>query len=112
VTYLIVLLENQVFNGGFDQYFANCYGQFALDTVAALNSINAPQKSELLKRAYEIVNVENWTSDAFRNKLIEGEMMSLFDDDLMAKLDLLDDEYYRAENEDLLVLLNKYLIKQ
>ncbi|AQX06614.1 DMP19 family protein [Elizabethkingia meningoseptica] len=32
-TYLIVILENQVSNGGFHQYFINAYGQFAKETI-------------------------------------------------------------------------------
>ena len=32
-TYLTALLENKVLNGGFHQYFANSYGQFAKETI-------------------------------------------------------------------------------
>ncbi|AYN00137.1 DUF4375 domain-containing protein [Chryseobacterium sp. 3008163] len=41
VTYLTVVLENQVLNGGFHQYFANSYGQFAKETIDALIEIGA-----------------------------------------------------------------------
>ena len=33
ITYLIVVLHNQVFNGGFHQYFVNGYGQFSKITI-------------------------------------------------------------------------------
>jgi hypothetical protein len=37
--YCIVVLETQVNNGGFDQYFSNLYGQFAFDTILMLRNI-------------------------------------------------------------------------
>ena len=39
VTYMTVILHNQVINGGFHQYFLNGYGQFAEPTIECLENI-------------------------------------------------------------------------
>lgn len=51
-TYLVIVLDNQVINGGLHQYFVNGYGQFAEETIDALIRIGAIEKAELLKKAF------------------------------------------------------------
>jgi hypothetical protein len=108
-TYLIVVMNNQVFNGGFHQYFVNGYGQFAEETINALNAIGAFKKAELLKDALKIVNVDNSPGEVFRKKLLNKEIIPLFyNDDLDAPLDKLDG-IYDDNSEDLEQLLGNYL---
>jgi hypothetical protein len=111
ITYLVVVLHNQVFNGGFHQYFVNGYGQFAKETINALVEIGAFRKAELLKEALGIVNFENDNSEIFREKLITKKIKALFvGNDLDDPLNKLDDEYYDSEVEDINLLLGKYLV--
>lgn len=109
VVYLVVVLDNQVFNGGFHQYFANGYRQFARETVDALTSIGATQKAALLKEALRLVNSENDPDEIFRQKLLEKIIPQLFlEDDLFGPLDSLDSLYY-ADEEEVIRLLGDYL---
>jgi hypothetical protein len=108
-TYLIVVLNNQVLNGGFHQYFVNGYGQFAQKTIIALEAIGASQKAGLLNAALEIVNLYSDDDNVFRKKLLQKNIPELFiEDDLFEPLDQLDTAYYENE-EDIVSLLGKYL---
>ncbi|WP_299178597.1 DUF4375 domain-containing protein [uncultured Chryseobacterium sp.] len=113
VTYLTVVLENQVLNGGFHQYFVNSYGQFAKETVDALIEIGAFQKSNLLDKALNIVQDKDMSDENFRKGLVNKTLKKLFiDDDLFDPLEELDDIYYDLEDEDISFLLGDYLNKQ
>jgi hypothetical protein len=109
-TYLVIVLHNQVFNGGFHQYFVNGYGQFASETIEALERIGASKKAGYLKNAFEIVNSENDIDVVFREKLLSREIKELFiEDDLFDPLDELDTQYYNEEKESIEDLLANYL---
>lgn len=110
ITYLIVTMHNQVFNGGFDQYFVNGYGQFAKETILALLSIGAIRKAEILKEAYDQVSEGYKSDEEFRTNLIRKNVPRLFlTEGLIEILDKLDDQYYDAAGEDIPELLGEYL---
>lgn len=112
VTYLTVILENQVLNGGFHQYFANGYGQFSKETIDALIEIGAFKKSNLVDKALNIVQGEMESDEEFRRKLLNKTIEQLFDgDDLFETLEKLDDLYYDVEDEHISELLGEYLSK-
>jgi len=50
----IEMLEGQVNNGGFDQYFFNSSGEYAHETLIALEEIKASQMAEILNRAIKV----------------------------------------------------------
>jgi hypothetical protein len=112
-TYMVVVLYNQVFNGGFHQYFANHYGQFAAKTIEALTRIKANKKAGLLKQALEFVNSDHDTDEIFRKRLMDNDLPSLDfkedEEDAFDLLEELDDEYVELEEEELLELLAAYL---
>lgn len=111
-SYLVLILHDQVFNGGFHQYFANGYGQFSKETIDALTEIGATKKALLLKRALDNVNADEDTDVLFRKKLLDKDLKNLFlDDGLFELLNELDTEYYESEDEDLEQLLGNYLSK-
>ena len=110
ITYLIVVFHNQIFNGGFHQYFFNGYGQFAKETINALMTIRGFKKAELLRNALKIVNAKNTSDEVFREQLLKKEIVELFDkDDFFEPLDNLDALYYVDESEDIEQLLGTYL---
>lgn len=112
ITYLTVILESQVFNGGFDQYFANGYGQFAKETIDSLILIGAFKKSNLLEKALNIVKDDAITDDEFRKQLLNKTLKKLFKEDVLYEsLRQLDDSYYDIEDEDVEYLLADYLRK-
>ena len=47
------MLEAEVNNGGFDQYYFNSAGDMAVQTVEALEAIGAPNTASLLRAANE-----------------------------------------------------------
>ncbi|KAA0992037.1 DMP19 family protein [Dyadobacter aurulentus] len=109
ICYLIVVFHNQIFNGGFHQYFVNGYGQFAKETINALETIGALKKADLLQEALKIVNSKNYKDDTFRKKLLEKQIPQLFSkDDLFEPLDNLDNSYYTDDDEDIESLLGSY----
>lgn len=77
-TYLVVVLDWQVVNGGFHQYFSNGYGQFSLMTIDALSKIGALQKADILKEVYKVVNYNNYDEMVFSEKLRRFEIDLLF----------------------------------
>ncbi|MET7037981.1 DMP19 family protein [Elizabethkingia miricola] len=111
-TYLIVVLENQVLNGGFHQCFVNGYGQFAKETIDVLIEIRAFQRANLLNKAFILIKDENISDEEFRKGLLNGTIERLFDyDNLFKLLNELDGVYYDIEDEDVEYLLANYLRK-
>jgi hypothetical protein len=107
-TYLIGILNKQIMNGGFIQYYDNSYGQFAYETLMALKEINASGTHDLLKASLEIINPNGKTNSDFRKLIITREYN--IDTITEEKLDKLDDKYYNlADTEDLEQLLGNYL---
>lgn len=110
VTYLIVISHNQIFNGGFHQYFVNGYGQFAIETINALLDIGAFKRSKFLEAAYKIINSNNLSVEIFRKELLNKEIRPLFEtDELYTQLDGLDNKYYNIDDEVIEELLGNYL---
>lgn len=110
VTYLVVVLHDQVFNGGFHQYLVNGYGQFVKETIVSLLDIGALKRSTLLETAFKMVNANNVSMEVFRKQILDKTIESLFvTDELYATLDELDIEYYNLVDEELEVLLVSYL---
>lgn len=110
ITYLITVLHNQVLNGGFHQYFVNGYGQFAYETVKALEAIGALKRANLLQCAITEVNNDGLDNKFFRKALLEKTIDRLFiGDDLFEPLSKLDDSYYEIDDEDISQLLSNYL---
>lgn len=109
ITYMIVVLDQQVFNGGFDQYFSNLYGQFAYETVSHLKKINAYQTALLLEKALLIINDSNYDPETFRERLLSREIQQPFNNQKsLAALNDLDNMYYDS-SENVEELLSIYL---
>lgn len=107
--YTVAVLERQVLNGGFDQYFVNGYGQFAALAIEHLKTISSPEKAQLTSKALEIVNPDQLSPGAFRKALMDQALQPLFSEDgLGTQLDNLDDAYWNSE-EDIADLLTRYL---
>ncbi|TLX24659.1 DUF4375 domain-containing protein [Chryseobacterium indologenes] len=111
VTYTVALLNWQVENGGFHQYFFNSYGQFAYLTIKNLKLIGAFQRADLLDTATHLVNEEYLIEDTFRHLIFNRELPKIvdFDDVLFNKLNELDDKYHNMESENIFDLLQRYL---
>ncbi len=107
VTYTIIIFDQQVYNGGFHQYFFNSYGQFAYLTIDNLRLISAFKASNILEQATNLVNADQISLNEFRRKIFDRDFPKIanFDDELFDALSLLDNEYYTTDEnpEQLLV---------
>lgn len=93
--YMVMILHNQVCNGGLDQYFTNGYGQFAKETIHHLKQIHAFSEAELLVQALDAVKPKSINFPEFRRKLLSKTLNPLFcSDDLSNFLNDLDSKYY------------------
>lgn len=88
--YLVQILDGEVFNGGFYQYFSNSSGEYAHRTVFALHELGATRRASLLQRAIA----------TFPNKRVardREERNDELDKADSAVLQALDSEYYALE---------------
>jgi len=108
VTYTISVLDRQVLNGGFDQYFVNGYGQFAYITIDFLKMIKAFKTADMLEQALKKINYRNLTPDIFRKEAVYADS-----DNVIEFLNGLDKEYYdlfkHPSTEDIHKLLTDFL---
>jgi hypothetical protein len=54
VLHHVYWLESEINNGGFEQYFSNSSGDYALDTPEALDEIGAHQTANLVRKAIDL----------------------------------------------------------
>jgi hypothetical protein len=106
VLHHIYWLETEVNNGGFEQYFFNSSGNYALDTPAALEEISAHHTADLVKRTIELFPDGTPPRDLHERR----EKMGEIDDITLDKFDELDTEFYKYQDplEDLQM---KYMVK-
>ena len=97
------LLDSEVNNGGFDQFYWNPAGEFALDAVEGLESIGAYQKASILDAA----NSEFPGGMPSENRIKRQEELDVIVNSESSKLGSLDIEYFKCK-EDIVDLLASY----
>lgn len=101
--FAVGLLEGEVNNGGFSQYFWNTEGQHAAATVDVLKRIGAKEAASLLRRAMKLYgappsgDVDEWYD---RLERVESEHQDLLEE--------LDEHFYEC-TDDLPMLVMKHL---
>ncbi|WP_370089664.1 DUF4375 domain-containing protein [Ekhidna sp.] len=104
--YLIGVLNQQVLNGGFNQYFDNSYGMFGYETLRVLRTIGATATADLLEQALKLVNYDQLSEPEFSQYIANN----LVDDSIGDELGQLDDQYDELDNsEDLEGLLANWI---
>ena len=86
----IEMLEGEVNNGGFDQYFFNSSGEYAHETLDALERIKATKTADILNeaiRSFPLLPVPKCTGT--RRELLED-----LPESVSGKWEDLDDEFY------------------
>ena len=101
--YLVGLLEGDVNNGGFSQYFWNTEGQHAAATVDVLKRIGAKATASLLRRAMKLYGAP--PSDDLDEWYDRLERVDSEHEDVLAELD---EQFYEGV-DDLPVLVMKQL---
>ncbi len=99
----IHMLEAQVNNGGFHQFFFNSSGEYVPETLAALGQIGALKTRNLLSRAVAAAYPMGYPPDTAKHR---ASLASI--DDVASPLELIDAEFFRYD-EPLDELVNAYL---
>ena len=88
--YMIWLLEGEVNNGGYNQFYENSNGQFYNDLPDALKLVGANGFAKLMQRANETFQKENRQITQHQDGTVEGFIKSYENN----PLNQLDDEFY------------------
>jgi len=103
--YLTWILEAEVNNGGFNQYFYNTSTKFTKEVLIALKALNANEFYKITNQAIELFNkVYEIHKKANKDGTLEA-FLSTYED---SNLDTLDDEFYKYP-ENLSELRIKYI---
>ena len=89
-------LDMEVNNGGFNQYFFNSSGQNCFETLRELKRLDKNKRAELLEKAIEFINPHKLSEEAFIEKLRKRQVSELDNDLVSAKLDSLDQIYFKT----------------
>ena len=109
-TYGIGVLNMQVINGGFEQYYDNDFGIFAEETLKGLKVIGADLTFELLKSSLDILKKHKEPQTDLFDFITDSKYWD--NKEIEQVLDRLDTQYYNLEDkEDLTELLGNYLRK-
>ena len=91
VIYSISLVEAEVGNGGFNQYFVNSSYRFANDALESYVKIGSKEYSVILKKAIDIYNQDKNKYEKLRNSMDMDEFSKSYDNN---PLNDLDDAFY------------------
>lgn len=106
--YMIWILEAEVNNGGYNQFYFNSSGQFYKQLPGALQLVGADQFANLTTRANAVFEKENKKITQHQDGTLEGFSKS-YDENPLNKLD---DEFYELyKTEDLQQLQIDYIRK-
>lgn len=104
--YMIWLLEGEVNNGGYNQFYFNSSGQFYKQLPEMLKLVGAIKFADLTQRANNTFEIENTKITKHQDGTIEGFSKS-YDDNPLNKYD---DEFYKLyETENLQDIQVKYI---
>ena len=85
-------LRNEVNNGGFNQFFFNSGGDWALDALSAAEAVNLDVLAGLLRRALAVLG-EPYPVDRLRRQ----DVLLKLDGEREGLLQVLDGDYYQLE---------------
>jgi hypothetical protein len=103
--YATALLEGEVENGGFNQYFYNVSSDYALEALAGYKLIGATEHAQIVRDAIEIYHRERWFH--FRVKL-RHSLDAFFDSYQYTRLSELDMSLFDLD-EDPVALRAEYI---
>ncbi|TMU51003.1 DMP19 family protein [Flagellimonas algicola] len=101
VVYLIDELEMEVQNGGLLQFFTNSSGQYAQETLEALELVGDGKATGLLEEAVKIINEHSGLMEITKTKLEGMHLHTIFktsdlynNESLMEAMNALDNKFY------------------
>ena len=106
VFYITQTLEQEVNNGGFDQFFINSSGNFANELVAAFTEIGAHRTAAICKKALDALGGTVPVNREEREKMLDETIT----DEVTKIISECDDAFYDYE-DDLNALNYAYIMK-
>ncbi len=91
-TYLTWIVEAEVHNGGFNQYYFNTDGKFASEAVEAFEYFGAPEHAALMREANTVRASEEIEMAEFKK---QGSSQAFSESYEHTKLGVLDDRFYK-----------------
>jgi len=87
--------ENEINNGGLNQYFFNSAGQNCFETLRYFKQNGKTKEAAILEKAINLINPKNLPEKELLENLRKRIVAELDDSTVNAKLDKLDNEYYK-----------------
>jgi Domain of unknown function (DUF4375) len=98
--YLTWLVEGEVNNGGFNQYFWNGYGDYANEAVKAFEYFGAVEHTKVMCLAIKIRNKENILMSFLKLlSILIGKIKAFSYSCQISKLDPIDDLFYELKED-------------
>ena len=88
-------LEREVNNGGFDQFYRNSSGDYAIETVGALERIGANQTAQIVKQANAVFS----NGLVPKNRKERWLVLNEIPESDKKKWELLNDKFYRPNKD-------------
>jgi hypothetical protein len=92
--------ESEVNNGGLNQYFFNSSGQNCFATLRYFQKNEMKKEAKILEEAINLINPNKLPEKVLIENLRKRIVAELDDSIINAKLDKLDNEYYKLEGRD------------
>ncbi|MFT3705552.1 MAG: DUF4375 domain-containing protein [Agriterribacter sp.] len=87
--------ENEVNNGGLNQYFFNSSGQNCFETLRYFKRNGKTKEAKILEEAINAINPKNLSEEELIENLRKRVVAELDDTTINAKLEKLDNEYLK-----------------
>jgi hypothetical protein len=94
--FLVIQLQGEISNGGFNQYIYNTHGLLLDDLIQACETIGLPSLVPLIREGADAW-LESLSGESFRN-LIDGTVEGFFNTDRMLDLSDLDRRFYLQDS--------------
>ena len=89
------LLESEVNNGGFNQFFVNSSGKFAMMALKSLQLLGAKDFHSILQKAIDIFEIEKENNPELQQLYEQGTVEAFLETYELTKLDKYDYKFYK-----------------
>ncbi|MNT54369.1 hypothetical protein D3C72_1915290 [compost metagenome] len=100
------ILEGQVNNGGFDQFFFNSSGDFTYEVLESYKNIGAYKTAKIINEAIKLFPTVPVSKDTETRRIIMQDLS----EEISEKWNQLDDQFYEYE-ENIVIYMIDYIKK-
>jgi hypothetical protein len=110
--YATVQLENEVFNGGFHQYFWNTAGALIDLAIAGYEAFECPQHADVARRASRVASRELNRSKTRDHETVRHWLSAFQESEKQSSLERLDKEWYGLDQIEQISIRRNDAIRQ